>query len=254
MTIHLVNTTAQAVIARAEDNYLAIAPGTMRDLTVSSRSYTVTLLSPYDSSTDFTLSHGRTFHLRIASEYPLFDIRDGETLRITEENLRITRSVIYYRLFLLRETEVYQPSQLYVTNAETMEKRFRGHGAFHRFIDAPIFEIYLNWFLDLSILGLLFPWIVEVAILLLWGWKPALIAPLVFYALLLVLGIIDDAIGKRVSRFFDKRILRDCGQHELPDYDRKIFHRLLTEEGIRFYYETAEGRRFTAEVPTPPSQ
>ena len=254
MTIHLINTTTQAVIIRADDNCLAIAPGTMGDLTVSSRSYTVTLCHPADSSTEFSFSRGRTFHLRIASEYPLFDIHDGETLRITEENLRITRSVIYYRLFLLRETEVCQPSQLYVTNAETMEKRFRGHGAFHRFIDAPIFEIYLNWFLDLSILGLLFPWIVEVAILLLWGWKPALIAPLVFYALLLVLGIIDDAIGKRVSRALDKRILRDRGQHELPDHDRKVFRHLLTEEGIRFYYETAEGRRFTAEVPTPPSQ
>jgi hypothetical protein len=253
MTIHLVNTTAQAVIARAEDNYLAIAPGTMGDLTVSSRSYTVTLLHPADSSTEFSFFRGRTFHLRIASEYPLFDIRDGETLRITEENLRITRSVIYYRLFLLRETEVCQPSRLYVTNAEAMEKRFRGYWAFHRFIDAPIFEIYLNWFLDLSILGLLFPWIVEVAILLLWGWKPALIAPLVFYALLLVSGIIDDAIGKRVNRFFDKQILRDRGQHELPDHDRKVFRHLLTEEGVRFYYETAEGRVFTAEVPPPPS-
>ena len=253
MTIHLINTTTQAVLARVEGNYHAIAPGTMGDLTVSSRSYTVTLLSPYDSSTDFSFSHGRTFHLRIASEYPLFDIRDGETLRITEENLRITRSVIYYRLFLLRETEVCQPSQLYVTNAEAMEKRFRGHWAFHRFIDAPIFEIYLGWFLDLSILGLLFPWIVEVAILLLWGWKPALIAPLVFYALLFVLGILDDAADKRISRFLDKRILRGHGQHELPDHDRKVFRHLLTEEGVRFYYETAEGRVFTAEVPPPPS-
>ena len=134
-----------------------------------------------------------------------------------------------------------------------MEKRFRSHWAFHRFIGAPIFEIYLNWFLDLSILGLLFPWIVEVAILLLWGWKPALIAPLVFYALLLVLGIIDDAADKWINRFLDKRILRDRGQHELPDHDRKVFRRLLTEAGIRFYYETAEGRRFTAEVPTPPA-
>ncbi len=250
MTIHLINTTTQAVIVRAEDNYLAIAPGTMGDLTVSSRSYTVTLCHPADSNTEFSFSHGRTFHLRIASEYPLFDIHDDETLRITEENLRITRSVIYYRLFLLRETAVCQPSQLYVTNAEAMEKRFHGHWAFHRFIDAPIFEIYLGWFLDLSILGLLFPWIVEVAILLLWGWKPALIAPLVFYALLLVLGIIAD---KRIGRFLDKRILRDRCQHELPDHDRKVFRHLLTEEGVRFYYETAEGRAFTVEVPPPPS-
>ncbi len=254
MTIHLINTSTQTVIVKAEGCCLAIAPGTMRDLTVSSRSDTVILFFSCESSTDFSFSKGRTFHLRIASEYPLFDIRDGEPLRITEENLRITRSVIYYRLFLRRETEVCQPSQLYVTNAEAMEKRFRGHWAFHRFIDAPVFEIYLGWLLDLSLLGLLFPWIVEVAILLLWGWKPALIAPLVFYTLLLILGILDDAAGKRISRFLDKRILRDRGRHELPDYDRKIFHRLLTDEGIRFYYETAEGRRFTDEVPTPPSR